>query len=61
MALNHAMILRVADFLCRYAFHIRALRENLKTIAHKHAMRGTSALLVHMVNDYLIKELPYVR
>lgn len=24
-------------------------------------MRGTGALLVHIVNDYLIKELPVVR
>ena len=24
-------------------------------------MRGTGALLVHMVNDYLLKELPHVR
>lgn len=24
-------------------------------------MRGTAALLVHIVNDYLIKELPIIR
>ena len=24
-------------------------------------MRGTGALLVHIVNDYLVKELPIVR
>ena len=33
----------------------------MKTIAHKHAMRGSHALLAHLVNDYLIKELPIVR
>ena len=33
----------------------------MKTIAQKHAMRGSGALLVHLVNDYLIKELPKIR
>ena len=33
----------------------------MKTIAQKHAMRGSCALLVHLVNDYLIKELPKIR
>lgn len=37
------------------------MRENLKTIAIKHAMRGTAGLLAHVVNDYLVKELPDVR
>ena len=37
------------------------MRENIKTVATKHAMRGTAGLLVHIVNDYLIKELPTVK
>lgn len=61
VALNHAIILKVSKFLCDYVFHIQSIRENIKTIAQKHAMRGTGALLVHIVNDYLIKELPVVR
>lgn len=61
VALNHQLILRVSRFLCDYVFHVQALRENIKTIAQKHAMRGSGALLVHIVNDYLIKELPNVR
>ena len=61
VALNLPMIAKVAQFLCDYVFHIQSLRENIKTIAQKHAMRGTGALLVHIVNDFLIKELPIVR
>jgi hypothetical protein len=53
--------MRVAKFLKDYALHVLNIRENIKTIAQKHAMRGTGALLVHIVNDYLIKELPIVR
>ena len=51
----------MAAFLCDYVFHIQSIRENMKTISQKHAMRGTGALLVHIVNDYLMKELPLVR
>lgn len=61
VALNYGVILKVAKFLEKYAHHIQMIRENMKTIAQKHAMRGTGALLVHMVNDYLVKELPYIR
>ena len=62
VVLNHKnVVLKVAKFLCEYVFNIQFIRENIKTIATKHAMRGTSALLVHIVNDYLIKELPFVR
>ena len=51
----------MAGFLKTYTFHIMHLRENMKTISQKHAMRGTAALLAHVVNDYLVKELPHVR
>lgn len=61
VVVNHEMVLKVAKFLCDYAFHVQSIRENVKTIAQKHAMRGTGALLAHIVNDYLIKELPVVR
>lgn len=61
VALNADILMKVSRFLCDYVFHISGIRENIKTIAQKHAMRGTGALLVHMVNDYLIKELPFVR
>ena len=61
VALNRDMILKVAKFMGNYVFHIMSIRENMKTIAQKHAMRGSSALLVHLVNDYLMKELPFVR
>ena len=61
IALNYAVLLKVSKFLCDYVFHVQAIRENVKTIAQKHAMRGSGALLVHIVNDYLIKELPIVR
>ena len=62
VALNHRdVVLRVAKFLADYVFHIQHLRENAKTIACKHAMRGTAGLLAHVVNDYLVKELPSVR
>jgi len=61
VALNHDILLKVAKFLTEYVFHIQGIRENMKTIAHKHAMRGSAALLVHIVNDYLVKELPFVR
>lgn len=61
VALNHEILLKVAKFLRDYVFHLQGIRENIKTIAQKHAMRGTGALLVHIVNDYLIKELPVVR
>lgn len=61
VVLNQQTMLDVSDFLCRYAFHLQAIRENMKTIAQKHAMRGSAALLVHIVNDYLIKELPIIR
>jgi hypothetical protein len=59
--LNQELIGKVSKFLTNYAFHIQAIRENIKTIAQKHAMRGSGALLVHIVNDYLIKELPTIR
>lgn len=61
IALNYGVLLKVSKFLCDYVFHVQAIRENVKTIAQKHAMRGSGALLVHIVNDYLIKELPIVR
>ena len=61
VALSGEVLDSVSKFLCDYVFHIQHIRENIKTIAQKHAMRGTGALLVHIVNDYLIKELPYVR
>ena len=61
VALNDEVLDKVAGFLRDYVFHIQAIRENIKTIAQKHAMRGTGALLVHIVNDYLIKELPFIR
>ena len=55
---RRGIILKVAGFLCDYVFNIQFMRENIKTVATKHAMRGTAGLLVHIVNDYLIKELP---
>ena len=55
------VVLEVAKFLCDYAFNIQFMRENIKTVATKHAMRGTAGLLIHIVNDYLIKELPLVK
>lgn len=55
------IVFKVAKFLCDYVFNIQFTRENIKTVATKHAMRGTSGLLVHIVNDYLIKELPIVK
>ena len=61
VALNHGILRQVSKFLCDYAFYLQGIRENVKSIAQKHAMRGTGALLVHIVNDYLIKELPWVR
>lgn len=62
VALNkREIVFKVAKFLCDYVFNIQFLRENIKTIATKHAMRGTAGLLVHIVNDYLIKELPTVK
>lgn len=61
IVINDEIMDRVSKFLCDYVFHIQAIRENIKTISQKHAMRGTGALLVHIVNDYLIKELPVVR
>jgi hypothetical protein len=61
VAIDYNMILKVAKFLAKYVFNIQMVRENMKTISQKHAIRGTSALLVHMVNDYLVKELPNVR
>ena len=61
VALNHQKLLETAGFLKDFVFHIQGIRENIKTIAQKHAMRGSGALLVHIVNDYLIKELPFVR
>lgn len=62
VALNKGeIVFKVAKFLCDYVFNIQFLRENIKTIATKHAMRGTAGLLVHIVNDYLIKELPTVK
>ena len=61
VAIDYSMILKVAKFLAKYVFNIQMVRENMKTISQKHAIRGTSALLVHMVNDYLVKELPNVR
>lgn len=59
--MNYELILKVAKFLCDFVFGIQGIRENIKTIAQKHAMRGTGALIVHLVNDYLIKELPLIR
>ena len=56
-----SVVFKVAKFLCDYVFNIQFMRENIKTVATKHAMRGTAGLLVHIVNDYLIKELPLVR
>ena len=61
VVLDSNILLKVAMFLCDFVFHIQETRENIKTIAHKHAMRGSGALLVHIVNDFLIKELPIVR
>lgn len=61
LVINDDIMDKVSRFLCDYVFHIQAIRENIKTISQKHAMRGTGALLVHIVNDYLIKELPVVR
>lgn len=55
------IVFKVAKFLCDYVFSIQFMRENIKTIATKHAMRGTAGLLVHIVNDYLIKELPLTK
>ena len=55
------VVFKVAKFLCDYVFNIQFMRENIKTVATKHAMRGTAGLLVHIVNDYLIKELPLVK
>ena len=55
------IVFKVAKFLCDYVFNIQFMRENIKTVATKHAMRGTAGLLVHIVNDYLIKELPTVK
>lgn len=55
------ILFKVAKFLCDYVFNIQFMRENIKTIATKHAMRGTAGLLVHIVNDYLIKELPTLK
>ena len=55
------IVFKVAKFLCDYVFNIQFMRENIKTVATKHAMRGTAGLLVHIVNDYLIKELPSVK
>ena len=61
VALDYGVVLKVAKFLAKYVLNIQMIRENMKTIAQKHAMRGTGALLVHTVNDYLLKELPNVR
>lgn len=62
VVLDHkGIVFKVAKFLCEYVFNIQFLRENIKTISTKHAMRGSAALLVHIVNDYLIKELPNVK
>ena len=61
VALNRGILIKIAKFLCDYVFHIQFIRENIKTISQKHAMRGTGALLVHIVNDYLMKELPAIR
>ena len=61
VALDSDILDKVSQFLCDYVFYLQGIRENIKTIAQKHAMRGTGALLVHMVNDYLLKELPHVR
>lgn len=62
VVLNKAgVVFKVAKFLCDYVFNIQFLRENIKTVATKHAMRGTAGLLVHIVNDYLIKELPIIK
>ena len=62
VVLNHKdVVFKVAKFLCDYVFNIQFMRENIKTVATKHAMRGTAGLLVHIVNDYLIRELPIVK
>ena len=61
VAIDTDILSKVSEFIKDFVFHIQEIRENVKTIAQKHAMRGTGALLVHMVNDYLIKELPRVR
>lgn len=61
VALDVGMLDKVSQFLCDYVFYLQGIRENIKTISQKHAMRGTGALLIHMVNDYLLKELPVVR
>ena len=61
VALDFDILDKVSQFLCDYVFYLQGIRENIKTIAQKHAMRGTGALLVHMVNDYLLKELPHIR
>ena len=61
VALNYRILLTVSKFLCDFVFHVQQIRENMKTISQKHAMRGSGALLAHIVNDYLIKELPIVR
>ena len=37
VAINHETIQMVSKFLCDYVFHIQSIRENMKTIAHKHA------------------------
>ena len=61
VALSNEIMMKVSWFLCDYVFLVQDIRENMKTIALKHAMRGSGALLAHVVNDYLIKELPKVR
>lgn len=61
LIVNSDIVLKVSDFLMQYSFNILNIRENMKTISQKHAMRGTGALLSHVVNDYLIKELPVIR
>lgn len=61
VALNQGLLISVAGFLRDFARHVQEVRENVKTIAQKHAMRGTGALVVHLVNDYLQKELPAIR
>ena len=33
VALDHSMIMDVAEFLCQYTEHIQGIRENIKTIA----------------------------
>lgn len=61
VAIDLELLARVSKFLCDYVFYLHGIRENIKTISQKHAMRGTGALLVHMVNDYMLKELPIIR